>query len=503
MKNAPIILVAYPRGGHQMPLRLVEELEPFGEIRLSTYQQLEKALPEELPQLALCIVTDEESIQAAHELQGRLHDVPTLVVDDAAGCRIEANGFAGQVPAKLHKISSAVRELLPQATRDRRELKVSPATTPVRARLTSRLDQTLARSGGSGQSAEAILLSAAKHLEWELRADRAEAHLLPKEDGESREIFCSPLIHEEDPVSCGSKIVALIKGRTFPSTLGDLNARRYRPLADYLASRQLNLIIPLAREDRLFGWMAFFLEPEMMTEDFLDDLQIAAHLLTLSLNDAAQRNEIEAEENIWDEALLALKAGLLIIDDQGSVVETVGDLTVLGNIPVKGDPFKTIQSSKMREVIARMRKGELGKSVWTDPVSQRPFVACGEKLDDGSIVIHFGEQRLFSNSPAATARHEIDFGELVEALPLPVTSDTACGLSQASLPEGRVTREDSDAIKKCALSAKSRNAKVLRLRCGTGGSLRPAVLFFESPELETSSFPEDVTHAVQFSLNAA
>ena len=78
------ILIAYGNDGHHIALNVVGVLESIAEIRLCTYEQAMRQSRNE-SDVALCIVTNEESIELAHLLQGSLDPVPTLVA--GASCR--------------------------------------------------------------------------------------------------------------------------------------------------------------------------------------------------------------------------------------------------------------------------------------------------------------------------------------------------------------------------------------------------------------------------------
>jgi hypothetical protein len=91
MNASHSVLVVFGHDGLRSACNIVEALEPIADVQLCPYDQLNQRAAEQ-PDVALCVVTDEESLDLAHAFQVRLEDVPALVVDGGAGLKIEVNG---------------------------------------------------------------------------------------------------------------------------------------------------------------------------------------------------------------------------------------------------------------------------------------------------------------------------------------------------------------------------------------------------------------------------
>ena len=103
----------------------------------------------------------------------------------------------------------------------------------------------------------------------------------------------------------------------------------------------------------MLGWLAFGLEASRCTDDLLDDLQVAGHLLTTSVAEAFNQGvaRIRRRSNLFD-AFAALKFGILTISQEGQILSVAGTTSLLGSEPQKGDHFKAIHNSRAREVVA-------------------------------------------------------------------------------------------------------------------------------------------------------
>ncbi|HET9523889.1 MAG TPA: hypothetical protein VFO90_06625 [Terrimicrobiaceae bacterium] len=495
------VLVAFAHDGLRSALNVVEALEPLADVQLCSYDQLHQRPPQE-PDVALCIVTDEESLDLAHEFQVRLEDVPTLVVDGAGGLKIEVNGYAGRISSAPDQVVRAVRHLLvPDAKRDSRTLRKSGIEKPAR-RISSPFDQTLARTAGGEQTPQAILIAASQQLSWDLRADRVEVFLRAVEKNAFRKVHAEPESSSGTNGAPCPEVVRLIKKRPHPVTLSELEGRSARPLHDYLTSRNLNLIIPLAKETRLLGWLAFGLEASRCTDDLLDDLQIAGRLLTTSVADAFNRETQNQEAKAIYNALSALKSGILTIDQEGAITSITGATPLLGSDPQKGDHFKAIHNSRVREVVALALRGDFVERFWTDFDSQETLSTSSTKLPDGKVAVFWGPFR--SQEKGGSKQGGMELKEVLESLPVPVLLGNEVSPGGTAVPQGRITNEDSQAIMDCALQAQARNVKALRLRWGQRQSSNNAVLFYDSRAEEGSEeFSDDIKQAVRFSLLAA
>ena len=112
------------------------------------------------------------------------------------------------------------------------------------------------------------------------------------------------------------------------------------------------------KEARLLGWLAFALEASRCTDDLLDDLQVAGHLLTTSVAEAFNREAESQDAKGLYNALSALKFGILTVDQEGQIISVTGATTLLGSDPQKGDHFKVIHNSRVREVVALALRGD-------------------------------------------------------------------------------------------------------------------------------------------------
>ena len=500
MKSSHSILVAYGRDGFRSALDVVEALEAIAEVQLCSYEQSQEPFPHE-PDVALCVITDEESIGQAHDFQVRLDDVPTVVVDGSGALKIEVNGYAGSTSSSPDQVLETVGRLLAEG--ERRDVRpIRKANSRSRSRpISSPFDHTLARSAGGEQTPRAVLIAAARQLSWDLRAFRSEGFLRMVETNGFRKVYAEPEASEEDNACVSPEVVRLIKRRPYPVTLQDLEAISARPLYNYLASRHLNLLIPLVKEARLLGWLAFRLESSRCTDELLDDLQIAGYLLTTCVAEAFDRELKNFEAASLFEAFLALRFGILTVDKEGQIVAVSGTTALLGSKPQQGDHFKSVHNSRAREVIAHGLRGNFIERSWLDLESQSTISCFSAKLADGKIVVFWGPQQ---NPSRAMPQRHVDLKEVLDALPVPVLVDNELSPDIAAVPQARISNADCQAIKECALQAQAKNVKSLRLRCGKKGSSDNAVLFYESDTHQTGAeFSDAIKHAVRFSFIAA
>ena len=122
-----------------------------------------------------------------------------------------------------------MRHLLVQRwTSDLRTTRKSEVSRPPR-RISSPFDHTLARSAGGEQTPEAILIAAAQQLSWDLRADRVEVFLRTLEKNAFRKVYAEPESNDGTNGTPSPEVVRLIKKRSYPVTLQDLEARSARP----------------------------------------------------------------------------------------------------------------------------------------------------------------------------------------------------------------------------------------------------------------------------------
>jgi hypothetical protein len=508
MNNTPFVIVVYAHDGLRLALSMVEVLEPIAEVQLCSYEQSLEQFSRE-PDAALCIVTDDETIEQAHEFQGSIEGVPTFVVDSSGGRKIKANGFAGKVSSAPEQVLKTVRQLL--ATNAKKNLPLAPIHKKEAARssrkLTSPFNHTLARTTGVGQSSKAILMAAAQQLSWDLRAERTEAFLLAPETDQTD---AYELVYGDaeaqgdgDPAP---EIVRLIKKRFYPATLGDMESRAYSSLRHYLAARKMNVVVPLVQEAHLLGWVSLNLDAGRCTDDFLDDLQVAAHLLTMSVADAYRREQASQDAGKLDQAFAALKSGILVLDEEGQIAAMSGETSFLGGNPQKGISFKSIHNSRVREVIAHALRGEFVEKAWVDFDSRKMMISHAAGLADGKIALYWGPARSGISSVEPTGgRAGFDLKEVLESLPVPVVLDAAGATAESSaLPQGRISDRDGQAIRACAVQAEAQKVKSLRLRLGKDRSPLSAVLFYErAPGNVNTDFPDDISQAVRFSVVTA
>ena len=59
---------------------MAEALESIADVQLRSYDEIYAPLCPE-PDVALCVVIDDETLEKAHQVQVRLEDVPTFVID--------------------------------------------------------------------------------------------------------------------------------------------------------------------------------------------------------------------------------------------------------------------------------------------------------------------------------------------------------------------------------------------------------------------------------------
>jgi hypothetical protein len=496
MKPTNSVLVAYSHDGFRSALNVLEALKAIADVQLCAYDS-EEVLAYE-PDVALCIVTDEDSLNQAHDFQVQLDDVPTVVVEGSGALKIEVNGYAGRISSSPDQVLKTVQHLL--STQKRGEAAAIPksALRSAPRRISSPFDHTLARASGSAQSPQAVLMTAARQLFWDLRADRGEVFLRMVDKNGFYKIYAEPEMTNGAKPAISSEVIRLIKKRCFPVTLDELEARPARPLHDYLTSRHLNLLVPLVKETRLLGWMAFSVEKSRCTDEVLDDLQIVGHLLTLSIAEAFNRELNINKADALSEAFSALNIGVLTIDQEGQIVNLVGVTTTLGSGIRQGDHYKAIHNSWVREVISEALRGRFGARTWQAFDLDLTMTCMAAKLDGGKIVVFWQPRR---NQSQEAPHDQVDLQEVLNSLPMPVLVDNEGSLA---CPQGRISDADVQAIKDCALQAQAKNVKALRLRWGKRQSPANAVLFYESDISEGNmEFSDDIRHAVRFSLEAA
>jgi hypothetical protein len=505
MNASHSILVAYDHDGLRAALNVVEALEPIAEVRLCTYKQSRDKFPQE-PDVALCIVTDNESLDMAHQFQLRLDDVPTFVVDGVGDMKIEVNGYAGRLSPSPDQLVKAVRHHLVSSERmDFRPTTKATLRRPPR-RISSPFDHTLARTAGGNQTPQAVLIAAVRQLSWDLRADRVEAYLRMVEKNDFRMVCAEPDTKGSRNAAPSREVVRLIKKRSYPMTADELEGRSARHLHHYLRSRNLNLIVPLVKDSSLLGWLSFGLDVSRCTDDLLDDLQVVAHLLAVGISEAQNREVQRYEVQSLQDAFAALRSGILIVDREGGITTITGATALLGCDAGTGDSFKSIHNSHVREVIAYALRGESIERSWVDFSSGETIVTYSTKLTDGQIALFWGPRngRLHQPERSNAAINRLDLKEALDSLPVPVLLDNEVTPGSVACPEARITEADFEAIKDCALQAQAKNVKALRLRWGKRRSAENAVLFYEGDiNEESAEFADDIRHAVRFCLEAA
>jgi hypothetical protein len=487
--NPATILIVYPPTGQRIALDLVECLESLGRVTLRSYERLPGKMD---VSVAVCVVADDYSLDQAHDLQQRFIDIPTLIVDDKAEGTIPVNGFVGLVSPIPNQVFEAVEGILANGSSASRA--GGPESSRPRRTLASRFDITLARTAGLSQSLPTILGAATRHLAWELRANVAEAYLLDLSANPIK-VFCEPsTVSDSSEVS--SKLLRVLERRARPTCLTDLNQIQDRSLFQHMEMRGLTVVVPFLKENKLMGWLGLGLDASTLTDDFLDDLYVVTHLLTLSLISAP--SDTVEQINLWDRALGAFRTGMLILDRQGKVTDLAGEMNLLGNSPARGASFTEIRNGRIREIVARALRGNFTSSEWCCPGSAEVVRCSAAAFSEESMVLSFGISKFTSTPAPESAPPSVDLKELLSSLPVPVLPDSACG-SPAEIPGGQITAFDSDQIRKCANAALAKEAKSLRFRCRREATNTQAVLFFESPQTESeSTFGSDVNEAVRF-----
>ena len=338
MNPQNFVLVAYARNALRQASHVAEILKPFAEVQLCSYDLSREQLPQE-PDAVLCVVTDEESIEMAHDFQGLLEDVPTFVVDNSGSLKIELNGYAGRVSSSPDQVLGAVRQFLAaNGKRNFRMTQREPRRT--HRKISTPFNHILARAAGGGQPAQAILIAATRQLSSDLRAERAEVFQHMAETNAFQKIYAEPEIDRAKDSGPSPEVIRLIKKRLYPTSPDDLESRSFFPLHHYLTEKKLNLLVPLVKATRLLGWMAFRLEAARCTDDLLDDIQVAGHLLSTSLSEALRRDEESRDAHNLEIALSALNSGIVIVNQEGQIVCIAGALTLLGSDPQKGRSFQ-------------------------------------------------------------------------------------------------------------------------------------------------------------------
>jgi hypothetical protein len=496
MKPKNSILVAYSHDGFRSALNVLEALKPIADVQLCAYDS-EEGLAYE-PDVALCIVTDEASLDQAHDFQVQLDDVPTIVVDSSGALKVEVNGYAGRISSSPDQVLKTVQHLLSMQKTKAAPVRRKTSVRSALRRISSPFDHTLARVSGGAQSPQAVLMAAARQLFWDLRADRGEVFLRMLEKNGFYKVYAEPEASNSTRSKISAEVIRLIKKRSFPVTLHELEAGPARPLHDYLASRHLNLLMPLVRGTRLLGWMAFAVEDSRCTNEVLDDLQIVGHLLTISVAEAFDRELSLIQADSLFEAFSSLKIGVLTIDQEGYIVSLAGTTVPLGSGVRQGDDYRAIHNSWVRELIAEALHGRFISKTWQDFDLHLTMTCTAAKLADEKIVLFWQPRQ---NQGLDVAQDHLDLQEVLESLPVPVLVDNE---GSGACPKGRISEADVQAIKDCALQAQSKNVKALRLRWGQTQSPENAVLFYESDLSQgKTEFIDDINHAVRFSLEAA
>jgi hypothetical protein len=181
-----------------------------------------------------------------------------------------------------------------------------------------------------------------------------------------------------------------------------------------------------------------------------------------------------------------------------------GETSLLGGNPQKGEPFKSIHNSRVREVIAHALRGDFIEKSWVDFESKETMAGHSARLEDGKIVLFWGPARnRHPSAEQAGGPPDFDLKEVLESLPVPVVLDAAGSAAPeaSTMPQGRISDRDGQAIRACALKAKAQKVKSLRLRWGKDRSPVHAVLFYETtPDEANSDFSDDINQAVRFSV---
>ena len=509
MNHAHSVIVAYGHNGLRSALNLAEALESIADVQLRSYDELQRPLVRE-PDVALCVVIDDETLQKAHQVQVRLEDVPTFVIDGLGELKIELNGYAGRLSSSPEQVLNAIRQHL--VSHPPNHLGPSRQSEPKRPprRISSPFDYALARAAGDAQTPQAVLIAAARQLSWDLRADRVEVFLRVLEKNAFWRIYAEPQTYAE-PKSHGREcapsleVIRLIKKRSYPLTILELETRASLPLFNYLTQRNCNLLLPLVKEGRLLGWLAFGVESSRCTDEMLDDLQVAGHLLTMNVAAAFEQHCRDQQARNVFEAFAALNFGILTMSQEGRILSVTGATTLLGSEPREGDHFKAIHNSHAREVLAYALQGRFLEKSWIDFDSQTTISCLATRLSDGKIAVLWGPRELkYHKSATQSASTGLDLKAVLDSLPVPVLVDNETSPGTGDLPRVQISDADGQAIRDCAVQAQAKNVKALRLRLEKGRAAENAVLFYESKIDEGSvEFADDIKHAVRFSLEAA
>ena len=163
MNHSHSIMVAYGHNGLRSALNVAEALESIADVQLRSYDELQRPLVSE-PDVALCLVIDDETLEKAHQVQVRLEDVPTFVIDGLGELKIELNGYAGRLSSSPDQVLNAIRQHL--VSHPPNHLRPSPQREPKRQsrRISSPFDYALARAAGDAQTPQAVLIAAARQL---------------------------------------------------------------------------------------------------------------------------------------------------------------------------------------------------------------------------------------------------------------------------------------------------------------------------------------------------
>ncbi len=151
---------------------------------------------------------------------------------------------------------------------------------------------------------------------------------------------------------------------------------------------------------------------------------------------------------------------------KGQITSVTGATTLLGSDPQKGDHFKAIHNSRVREVVALAHSGEISsKSRGSTLTLQETISSFSTRLPDGQIVVFWGPRQ--SQHEAGRKQGGLDLKDVLESLPVPVLLDnevspgTVPGTSRRGLAT-RMVRPSGIAPSRL----KQEKSKALRLRWG-------------------------------------
>jgi hypothetical protein len=487
--NLSQILIAYSSGGEKIALDLVEDLNQLGTVLIRSYSNLALTPQEEEFDAAVCVVTDGASITRAHELQ-KSWECPTLVVNCHPREIIPVNGFAGLATPDSRQTMLMVREIL--AGRQQEHFPASHERNSgdhTRRILTSRFDATISRLAELPSALETTLAAATRQLAWELRTQTAETYIVNLNEPPQC-IFALPGNLPEGDVP-SIKVIRLLSRKAYAFGLADIRGPKEKPLLEYLQKRGMTVVAPITRQGSWIGWIALGMDENAVTSDFLDELQIVTHLLSLGLVAPSKA----ADPNEWGSILTAFETVLLSVSAEGIITQIAGGSEYLGHHVSRGDSFLEVRNARIRQIIAGALAGNFTSDRWLDPVSGKSLQGEAKSLPDGVVAVNFSAAGLPSNVAACC---DVELVPLLESLSLPVTPDASAGYSP-QIPHGCVTAADSERIVRCANLAKQKSVKALKLRYDADEKGGRGVLFSECSSSETASrLVEDIGSAVEF-----